>query len=81
MKWIANINMKLFCKNVFARILVPILIISCTCLIITHYCHNPYRLLITISTSILTGMISIWFTSLSSEEKTYVYHLLKKCNV
>lgn len=81
MKWIANINMKLFCKNVFARILVPILIISCTCLIITHYCHNPYRLLITISTSILTGMISIWFTSLSSEEKTYVYNLLKKCNV
>ena len=72
MKHVADINMLQFCRNVFMRISVPCLTITTTCYLCTAFVEINWRIIITIIMSMIFGMISIWITALTREEKKYI---------
>ena len=78
MKQIANINILLFCKNVFLRIFIPCLIITATCCICKCYISWSWRILITFLTSLIFGSCSIWATALTYAEKSFIKHFILK---
>lgn len=78
MKYIADIDILSFCKNVFMRIIVPCIIMALTSYLCTKHFSMSYRIIITTILSFLTGSIAIWFTSLSNEEKLYIKTLVLK---
>lgn len=74
MKWIAQIELLPFCLHVFGRIVIPCVMMSFVCYLMVHYIHLPYRALFTLATSICTGLITIWMTSLNNQEKDIIRH-------
>lgn len=78
MKHIANIQMWQFCKNVFGRISIPAICIAGTSYLISTYVHAPHSIFYCILASCITGILSIWYTSLTPSEKNIVRNFLKK---
>lgn len=80
MKHIAGIHVMDFCKNVFARIIVPLIVMSITCYLSIQRIDIPVRILLTFFTSCTMGAIAIWLTSLTKEEKAYIKSLIIRIN-
>ena len=78
MKKIADIDIVEFCKNVFMRIIIPCISISATCYLCICYFDSSWRLLLTIGCSCTMGLLSIWWTALTGNEKLYVRNALHK---
>lgn len=78
MKHIANIDVWGFCKRIFARILIPCITMVGTSYVVTNYIESPWRIAYTTAACVLVGAITIWFTALSKEEKTYILQLTQK---
>lgn len=80
MKRIANIAILPFCKNVFMRIIVPLISMCGICAIIKENIDSPYRVFLTISSSLLIGFVTIWVTSLTPIEKEFAKSFLGRRN-
>lgn len=78
MKHMADINILQFCNHVFIRIIVPCIAIALTCYMCVHYLDCPWRILVTIVSSSLAGILSIWGTALTVDEKKYVKQTITK---
>jgi O-antigen/teichoic acid export membrane protein len=78
MKKIADINIIEFSRAVFARIIVPCISMSLVCYMLVMHTNMQYRIILTVITSFSVGVITIWFTSLKKEEKTYIKTLISK---
>ena len=78
MKHIANIDMFAFCKSVFARIIIPCIVISATCYICISYCDYSWRFFLTTACSLIMGLLSILGTALTRTEKLYVKNAIHK---
>lgn len=80
MKRIANIAILPFCKNVFMRIIIPLISMCGICAIIKENINSPYRVFLTISSSLLIGFVTIWVTSLTPIEKEFAKSFLGRRN-
>ena len=80
MKRIANIAILPFCKNVFMRIIIPLISMCGICAIIKENIDSPYRVFLTISSSLLIGFVTIWVTSLTPIEKEFAKSFLGRRN-
>lgn len=80
MKRIANIAILPFCKNVFMRIIMPLISMCGICAIIKENIDSPYRVFLTISSSLLIGFVTIWVTSLTPIEKEFAKSFLGRRN-
>lgn len=80
MKRIANIAILPFCKNVFMRIIIPLISMCGICAIIKENIDSPYRVFLTISSSLLIGFVTIWVTSLTPIEKEFAKSVLGRRN-
>ena len=78
MKRIANIQMWQFCKNVFGRVIIPVVCIAGACYIVPTHTQAPHSIFYCLLASGLTGFASIWFTSLTSIEKDLIRNFIKK---
>ena len=78
MKRIADIDIFTFSKNVFMRIIIPCICISATCYLCVSYFDSAWRVLLTIGCSLVMGLLSIWWTALTVNEKLYVRNALHK---
>ena len=78
MKWIADIPILPFCKHVFGRIIVPLIVMCSVCIICVRYIQTPYRLVITIGLSVVIGGISIWLTAINKQEKEIIIQSLNR---
>ena len=76
MKRIANIAILPFCKNVFMRIIVPLISMCSVCAIVTNKIDSPYSIFLTIGSSSLIGLIAIWYSSFTRIEKEFVRNIL-----
>ena len=77
-KRIADIDIFTFSKNVFMRIIIPCICISATCYLCVSYFDSAWRVLLTIGCSLVMGLLSIWWTALTVNEKLYVRNALHK---
>ena len=80
MKRIAHIAILPFCKNVFMRIIMPLISMCGICAIIKENIDSPYRVFLTISSSLLIGFVTIWVTSLTPIEKGFAKSFLGRRN-
>lgn len=80
MKRIANIAILPFCKNVFMQIIMPLISMCGICAIIKENIDSPYRVFLTISSSLLIGFVTIWVTSLTPIEKEFAKSFLGRRN-
>ena len=80
MKRIAHIAILPFCKNVFMRIIIPLISMCGICAIIKENIDSPYRVFLTISSSLLIGFVTIWVTSLTPIEKEFAKSFLGRRN-
>lgn len=80
MKRIAHIAILPFCKNVFMRIIMPLISMCGICAIIKENIDSPYRVFLTISSSLLIGFVTIWVTSLTPIEKEFAKSFLGRRN-
>ena len=78
MKYIANIPITPFFKNVFLRIIGPLATMVVVCYSSAILIDIPYRLVLTFSCSLVVGVLSIWGFALNIEEKQYVKNIIKK---
>lgn len=80
MKWIAGIDMWHFCKNVLARIIIPCIVISAACYIMVSCISTEHsmRWIGTFFVALAVGVIVIWLTALTKEEKIYILNSVKK---
>ena len=76
MKWIAGIEIWPFCKQVFGRIAVPCAAMVVVCYAMTQYVDVPYRVFLTAGASVAIGVVTIWMTALTEEEKNAAKRLL-----
>lgn len=72
----ANISISHFCKHVFGRTIIPVLSMISIAFAITWLMTGTYRFLLTITITLLVGMIAIWFTALEKAEKQLVLNYL-----
>lgn len=78
MKHIAGIKMLPFCKHVFGRIVIPLIVMVGISYCITSYITYEYRIFTTIAVTCLVGMISIWLTALNQTEKALIRQMIVK---
>ncbi len=78
MKHIADINIMHFCKNVFFRIFVPGTMMSIACYLCILCFDSSWRLCITFICSFFVGLLSIWCTSLTKDEKSHIKQIILK---
>ena len=78
MKWIADIDMWHFCKRVFARIILPCIVIVMVCHASTLYLSTSWRVFATLLLSVVAGGAAIWLTALEKEEKSYIKLMIGK---
>ena len=78
MKWIADIDMWHFCKRVFARIILPCIVIVMVCHASTLYLSISWRVFATLLLSVVAGGAAIWLTALEKEEKSYIKLMIGK---
>ena len=78
MKWIAGIEIWAFCKHVFGRIAIPCLAMAGVCYAMTQYVDVSYRIFLTASASVIVGLITIWMTALTKEEKDVMRRALMR---
>lgn len=76
MKWIAGIEIWPFCKHVFGRIAVPCAAMVAVCYAMTQYMDVRYRLFLTAGASVAIGVVTIWMTALTEDEKNAAKRLL-----
>jgi O-antigen/teichoic acid export membrane protein len=75
----AGLSIKQFGTQVISKI-IPVCLFECVCCMICQSLVKGIRfsLLITLVITIITGIISAWFFTLTSEEQLYVTNTLKK---
>ena len=75
----AGLSIKQFGTQVISKI-IPVCLFECVCCMICQSLVKGIRfsLLITLVITIMTGIISAWFFTLTSEEQLYVTNTLKK---
>jgi O-antigen/teichoic acid export membrane protein len=78
MKYIANIEILPFFKNVLLRIIWPCIAIILTCYVSTKYIDVPWRLIATMVLSCVIGTFSIWGFALDNNEKLYIKNTIKQ---
>ena len=78
MKRIAQISIRQFVKAVFLPITIPTLTMTATALLMITYIQSPMRLIFTAIATTTVGIISIYFTALNNNEKTYIQQLITK---
>lgn len=78
MKYIADIPMLPFCRNVFMRILVPLMSMSAVCYLTTTHLDMTWRIVPTFIISGIVGFLSIWITSLTDIEKQYIQQIFTR---
>ncbi len=75
----AGINIRHFVHYVFLYSCCPIVAMVTTTYCVQHFLSFPYRFFVTITLTILTGIVCIWFTGLDKNEKKYItLHFLPK---
>lgn len=72
LKKIAGLSIKEYGKNVFAKIIIPALVLIGLCLAITHIVGASYRIFITLSIPVVAFVASVYFWGLDSEERSYI---------
>lgn len=77
----ANLDIKQFAKRVFQKELLPFLILTISCFIISTFFIGTLRFLFTFSISILLYIIAIYFTGLCKDEKSIVDSYIKKLKI
>lgn len=78
MKMIAGLEIWAFCKHVFVRIAIPCLAMAGVCYAMTQYVDVGYRIFLTASASVIVGLITIWMTALTKEEKDVMCRALMR---
>lgn len=78
MKHIANIDIVMFCKNVFMRICVPCLTLVMTCYLCVTMIEITWRIIVTFAMSLILGGVSIWVTALTKDEREYITQSIVK---
>lgn len=78
MKHIANIDIVMFCKNVFMRICVPCLTLVMTCYLCVTMIEITWRIIVTFGMSLMLGGVSIWVTALTKDEREYITQSIVK---
>lgn len=78
MKMIAGLEIWAFCKHVFVRIAIPCLAMAGVCYAMTQYVDVSYRIFLTASASVIVGLITIWMTALTKEEKDVMCRALMR---
>jgi hypothetical protein len=78
MKHIANIDIVMFCKNVFMRICVPCLTLVMTCYLCVTMIEITWRIIVTFGMSLILGGVSIWVTALTKDEREYITQSIVK---
>ena len=74
----AGMDVRQFCKNVFAKELIPVLVIVLSCFLCVHLIDLENRFLITFFISIVLYIISIFCFGLCSDEKALLSGYLKR---
>lgn len=78
LKYQANINVWHFIGNVIGRAIVPTAVITMVCYTCVQLIDSDYRLLYTLTLSVVAGLITIWLTALENNEKNVFYNMLKR---
>jgi Na+-driven multidrug efflux pump len=78
LKKIAGLSIRAYFERVFAKEIIPMIVIIITCWAITHFLHFEYRFLLTGFVAVLVFAVSIYFTGLCEDEKVLVQGMLKK---
>lgn len=78
MKHIANIDMLQFCRNVFMRIIAPCISVSAISYFCIIYINLSWRIIITLTFSFTIGMLTIWLTSLTKEERIFIKRVISQ---
>ena len=78
MKYIADIKMMPFFKNVFLRIVGPLFAMIIACYASVTQIEATWRLALTFPVSIIIGLLAIWTTALSKHEKQYIKNSLQQ---
>jgi O-antigen/teichoic acid export membrane protein len=68
----AGLDIISFLRKVIAMEVVPALLCTLTCYLITHYVQIPYRFIITFAVSIPVYTVAIYFLGLTSYEHTVI---------
>ena len=74
----AGMDVRQFCKNVFAKELIPVLVIVLSCFLCVYLIDLENRFLITFFISIVLYIISIFCFGLCSDEKALLSGYLKR---
>lgn len=78
MKYISKIEIIPFFKNVFLRIIGPLLAMIIVCYLSVTHTEVSWRVVITFTTSIIIGLLTIWILALSDNEKQYIKNNIKQ---
>lgn len=78
LKITAGLSIMSFAKNVFLRSFYSILIMILVCYSIINLIDIPYRFLWTIVVNIIIGGISIWYCSLSKNERQIIRAIINR---
>ena len=76
----AGLNIMHFSQEIFRRTAAPISTMVLISYLCTEYMEIPYRFLVTITLTIIGGIIMIWLTSLDSIEKNIIRNILNQKN-
>ncbi|MCF0048440.1 oligosaccharide flippase family protein [Dyadobacter sp. LJ53] len=75
---VAELSIKEFFNRVIVKEIIPVLVISLSCFLVTHIIHNDLRFLFTIVISSLAFALSIFFTGLCNDEKEMITKIAAK---
>ncbi|MBQ9340580.1 MAG: hypothetical protein IJS13_09670 [Paludibacteraceae bacterium] len=68
----ADIDVLQFCRNVFLRVIMPVVVVVAVCWSCVTFVSVPYRFLLTLLLSLIAAVPVIWLTTFDSMEKQYI---------
>lgn len=78
MKKLVNLSISQYIRNVIFPTVIPTLTLIVCCILVTTYCHFPYRFLLTVFLSIVVTIPAIWFFALGASERSAAIRMIKR---
>lgn len=78
LKYTAGLSIRHFAKHVFARVAAPLVAITISCLLITHFIDMPFRFLLTGVVTVVVSGITVWYFAFDDAERHAALQMIKK---
>lgn len=78
LKYTAGLSIRHFINHVFARVAIPVTVITIVCYLIVTYIHIPFRFLLTIIIAIVAAGVTIWYFAFEDIERQTALQMIKR---